>query len=147
MKVLIGMNWSPGWVQTLDTRGFDAIHWSDVDDGGAPDSQLLEWAHDNAHVVFTNDLVFGDILAATGAQAPSVIQVRTQHVSPERLIDLVVHALEQYRSHLEQGALITVDEARLGARILPLVRCSHIERSCACVNFHWSTRRCSIPMP
>ena len=116
------MNLSPAWVQALDARGFDAIHWSNLGDGGAPDSQLLEWAHDNGRVVFTNDLDFGAILAATGAQAPSVVQVRTQDVSPERLIDLVVRALEQYRPHLEQAALITVDEARLRARILSLVR-------------------------
>ena len=116
------MNLSPGGVQALDARGFAAIHWSDLGDGSAPDSQLLQWAHDNKHVVFTNDLDFGDILAATGAHAPRVIQVRAQDVSPDRLIDLVVRALEQYRAHLEQGALITVDEARLRARILPLVR-------------------------
>jgi len=32
--------------------------------------------------VFTHDLDFGDILAATGAEAPSVIQVRTEDTTP-----------------------------------------------------------------
>lgn len=37
-----------------------------------------------------------------------------------RLKDLVVQALRQYEAILQQGALITIEEARLRARILPL---------------------------
>ncbi len=42
----------------------------------------MEWAKTNSHIVFTHDLDFGAILAATNAIAPSVIQVRTQDVMP-----------------------------------------------------------------
>jgi predicted nuclease of predicted toxin-antitoxin system len=71
---------------------------------------------------FTHDLDFGAILAVTRAAAPSVIQVRAQDVTPEHLTDLVVRALRQHEAILQQGALITIDEARLRSRILPLVR-------------------------
>ena len=76
MKILVDMNLSPQWVQSLEGRGFSAIHWSSVGDGGAPDSAVLGWARDNGYVVFTNDLDFGAILAITKASAPSVIRVR-----------------------------------------------------------------------
>jgi predicted nuclease of predicted toxin-antitoxin system len=120
VKVLVDMNLSPSWVQALEDHGFPAIHWSSVGDGSAPDSVVLEWAHDNAHVLFTNDLDFGAILAATRATFPSVIQVRAQDVSPAHLIDLVVQGLRQHEAVIERGALITIDEARLRSRILPL---------------------------
>ena len=82
MKVLIDMNLSPSWVQALEDHGFPALHWSSVGDGGVPDAVVLGWAKENGYVVFTNDLDFGAILATTRAAAPSVIQVRTQDLSP-----------------------------------------------------------------
>jgi predicted nuclease of predicted toxin-antitoxin system len=121
VKILVDMNPSPSWVQALENHGFTAIHWSSVGDDRAPDSDLMKWAHDNNYVVFTNDLDFGAILAITKAKAPSVIQVRAQDVSPEHLADLVVRGLRQHEEMLEQGALISIDEARLRSRILPLV--------------------------
>lgn len=122
MNILIDMNLSPSWVPALERHGFSAIHWSSVGDGQATDSLILKWAREQGCVVFTNDLDFGSILAATQAAEPSVIQVRAQDLSPEHLLDLVVHALRQHETILEQGALITVDEARLRSRILPLTR-------------------------
>ena len=120
MKVLIDMNLSPSWVQALEDHGFEALHWSSVGDDRAPDSIVLSWAQDNGFVVFTNDLDFGAILALTRAAGPSVIQVRTQDLSPGRLVDLVVRGLRQHQSALERGALISIDEQRLRSRVLPL---------------------------
>ena len=82
MRVLIDMNLSPSWVQALEDRGFQALHWSSIGAGGAADTVVLGWAKENGHIVFTNDLDFGAILALTRAAAPSVIQVRTQDLSP-----------------------------------------------------------------
>ena len=116
------MNLSPSWVPVLESHGFSAVHWSAVGDGRAPDGVILRWARENGHVVFTNDLDFGAILAVGRATAPSVVQVRTQDVTPESLTALLVRALRQHEVILQQGALITVDETRLRSRILPLVR-------------------------
>lgn len=122
MKVLIDMNLPAAWVRTLQASGFEAVHWSAIGDGRATDATLLAWAAANDHVVFTHDLDFGAILAASGAQTPNVVQVRTQDVTPARLDSLVITALRQHEALLKQGALITIDEERLRARILPLKR-------------------------
>jgi predicted nuclease of predicted toxin-antitoxin system len=122
VKLLLDMNLSPLWVSALADEGFSAVHWSTVGDGRAPDLILLNWARDNGYLVFTNDLDFGAILAATGAASPSVLQVRAQDVTPEHLAPLVVRALKQHEAILQQGALITIDESRMRSRILPLRR-------------------------
>ena len=80
----------------------------------------MAWAMANGCVVFTHDLDFGTLLAATQAKGPSVIQVRAQNILPDHLGPTVVDAIRQYETMLEQGALIAVDEARARARILPL---------------------------
>jgi len=120
MKLLIDMNLSPEWVPVLKERGWDAIHWSSIGDPGAPDREIMTWAKANGHIVFTHDLDFGAILAATKAESPSVFQIRTQDINPRHISDLVVSALSQFKDHLEVGALVSVDETKFRARILPL---------------------------
>jgi predicted nuclease of predicted toxin-antitoxin system len=75
-------------------------------------------AHD--HVVFTHDLDFGAILAASKAEGPSVLQVRAQDVSPSHLGDLVLSVLTQFRDELARGAVLSMNEKSARVRLLPL---------------------------
>jgi predicted nuclease of predicted toxin-antitoxin system len=120
LRILVDMNLSPTWVEALRAMGFEAVHWSTVGNPRAVDPELLAYAKAGGYVVFTHDLDFGAILAASAASSPSVMQVRATDVTPTRLGPLVQSALTQYADWLERGALITIDEARLRARILPL---------------------------
>lgn len=79
----------------------------------------MGWARANGYVVFTHDLDFGTLLAATHARGPSVIQVRTQDIMPQSLGSRLVQILRQYESALESGALITVEESKSRVRVLP----------------------------
>lgn len=120
MKILIDMNLSPDWVPALEQEGIEAVHWSEVGSPSAPDEEIFRYARQRYFVVFTHDLDFGDILAATGAISPSVIQVRVEDTAPESLITLFLSSIRQFRSHLNKGALITIDPERARARILPI---------------------------
>ena len=120
MKLLVDMNLSPDWVAVLTEAGWEAVHWLNVGNPRAADSEIMAWAKKNGHIVFTHDLDFGSLLALTQAEGPSVIQVRTQDVTPSAIGKLVVNALSQFQRELEKGALIVLDEARLRARVLPL---------------------------
>ena len=82
----------------------------------------MAWAVSNGYMVFTHDLDFGTLLAISEADTPSVIQVRTQDVFPDKLGKIVLAALKQFQSELETGALVTVNEAQAKARILPIKR-------------------------
>jgi predicted nuclease of predicted toxin-antitoxin system len=120
MKLLVDMNLSPDWGGLLKQAGWETLHWSSVGNHRAADSEIMAWAKQNGCVVFTHDLDFGTILALTQAEGPSVIQVRTQDVTPSAIEKLVVNALRQFQTQLEKGALIVLDEAQVRARILPL---------------------------
>lgn len=120
MKILIDMNLSPQWVETFSNAEIESVHWSTVGDPRATDRTIMAWALTNQYIVFTNDLDFGTLLAATQAQLPSVIQVRTQDVLPESIGELVVAAFRQFEPQLEAGALMTIDKTRLRVRILPI---------------------------
>ena len=70
----------------------------------------------------THDLDFGAILAATHGDKPSVVQIRSEDVSPDIIGKQVVTALRQMAVELEQGALLTINPNRIRIRILPLRR-------------------------
>ena len=71
-------------------------------------------------MVLTHDLDFGAILAATGADTPSVVQIRTQNVDPTSLREAATSLLRRCQKHLEGGALVCLDQSTERVRILPV---------------------------
>jgi len=120
MKILIDMNLSPAWCEEFAAHGYETRHWSTIGNCRAPDEELLAWASAHEYVVFTHDLDFSAILAATQATGPSVIQVRTQNVLPSHLAPILFPALQQFSRELHAGAIVLIDEARHRVRLLPL---------------------------
>ena len=120
LRLLIDMNLSPSWVEVLREAGFETAHWYHIGAPNAPDSELFAWARENKYIVFTHDLDFGALLAATHAESPSVFQIRTDDVSPEALAPRTIDLLRRFAPQLSAGALIVVDEMRERVRILPL---------------------------
>ena len=121
MKILVDMKLSPRWVHVLSQHGHTCLHWSQVGDPRATDLVIIEWSRSKGYVILTHDLDFGAILASARASKPNVIQLRTQNPTPDAMEGPLVKALEKFAALLESGALISVDEEKLRARILPLV--------------------------
>lgn len=121
MKILIDMNLSPDWVPVLKEAGLDAVHWSQVGNPRDSDRIVMDFAVTHEMVIFTHDLDFGAILAATHADAPSVLQLRTQDVDPSsKKVVLVITILREHRDDLLRGALISFDDLTHSVRILPI---------------------------
>jgi predicted nuclease of predicted toxin-antitoxin system len=76
MQFLIDMNLSPRLADLLVNAGHQAIYWGTIGRPDAEDSEILDWAKNNDHVLLTKDLDFGTILATRGLKSPSVIQFR-----------------------------------------------------------------------
>ena len=114
------MNLSPEWQPFLSDNDFDAVDWSKIGAGNAPDTEIMQWARQNSRVGFTHDFDFGILLAHGKDGGPSVIQVRTQDVSPGHLGPILLRALRAHREPLENGALPTIDESKSRVRILPI---------------------------
>lgn len=121
MKLLLDMNLSPKWIVLLKDSGFEALHWSNVGQTNARDSEIMAWAAANGYIVVTHDLDFSAILAATQGNAPSVVQIRAEDVSPDVIGTKIASALHQMESELKAGALLSIDHETMRLRILPLV--------------------------
>ena len=120
MKLLVDMNLSPRWIGVLKNAGWEALHWSAVGKGNAPDAEVMAYAAQHDYVVLTHDLDFSAILAATHGEKPSVVQIRTEDVSPQVIGSQVTAALRHVEPELQAGALLTIDGRRTRVRLLPL---------------------------
>lgn len=116
------MNLSPDLVQPLAKHGFEAVHWSSVGARSAIDQDILAWVKAHGFVLLSHDLDFSAILAATAEDAPSVVQLRMQNVLSEGALNAIVAALNKFRTELELGALLSIDESGTRVRLLPLRR-------------------------
>jgi len=120
MKLLVDMNLSPRWVDLLRDAGWDTVHWSSVGRGNEPDSEIMAYAAEHDYVVLTHDMDFSAILAATHGEKPSVVQLRTEDVSPRVVGAQIIAALRQAKPELKAGAVLTIGSRQARVRMLPL---------------------------
>ena len=120
IRFLIDMNLSPRWVEFLTIEGYQAVHWSSIGSPYAEDHEIMSYAAQSGFVIITADLGFSAILAATNDFRPSVVQIRSDDLKPERQCPSFVRAVRQFQGELESGALMTIDTGRQRVRLLPL---------------------------
>jgi predicted nuclease of predicted toxin-antitoxin system len=120
MKILVDMNLSPRWVGFLADNGIEAVHWSSIGSPNTPDIEIMAYAQAYGFVVLTNDLDFGFILAISKSNKPSVLQIRTGALGPDRIGGRVVGALKTLSADIEKGALVTIDTRKFRVHLLPI---------------------------
>jgi predicted nuclease of predicted toxin-antitoxin system len=120
MKILVDMNLSPRWADFLADNGIEAMHWSSIGAPDASDTELVTYAQVHGFVVLTNDLDFCFIIAISRSKKPSVIQIRTGALGPDRIGSRVVGVLKTLSVDIEEGALVTVDSRKVRVHLLPI---------------------------
>jgi predicted nuclease of predicted toxin-antitoxin system len=120
MRFLVDMNLSPKWVGALEQSGIEASHWSQLGAPNASDPEIMTYAKKHRFVVLTNDLDFGSILAATGGNAPSVVQLRTEDCRVESIGGFVIESIMQAKDQIGAGALVTIETSKLRITSLPI---------------------------
>jgi predicted nuclease of predicted toxin-antitoxin system len=116
------MNLSPSWVGFLADRGIVAVHWSTLGAANAPDTELMQWARTHGHVVFTNDLDFGVLIALAGASGPSVLQIRSLDLLPSAIGERVAALITRCADDLARGAIVVLTGETDRVRLLPIGR-------------------------
>jgi predicted nuclease of predicted toxin-antitoxin system len=118
VKLVVDMNLSTDWVAPLQLAGVDAVHWCEIGPQDASDYAIMGWSREHHAVVLTRDLDFGAALMVHALPSPSVVQLRIKQIRPERHVALVRRAITLHGTRLERGAIVTVEEHRIRARVL-----------------------------
>jgi predicted nuclease of predicted toxin-antitoxin system len=120
MKFLANMGISPDTVKFLREEGHRATHLHEEGLDRMADADILAKARQEGAIVLTSDLDFGELLAASGDALPSVVIFRLANMRPENVNRYLREILTHHHADLEKGALLSVNEARVRARVLPI---------------------------
>ncbi len=122
MRFLADMGISPITVQFLMGLEYDATYLSEQGLHSMPDPDILQKARDEGRILLTHDLDFGDILAASGDQLPSVIIFRLHSMRPDSVNMYLTRVIYEFEDSLGDGAIISVTEGQIRCRQLPIRR-------------------------
>lgn len=84
------------------------------------DAGIVRKASEEGSVILTCDLDFGDIMAASHEEHPSVIIFRLENETPGNVNERLDQVLKESSRSLREGAIIIVEDARHRVRLLPL---------------------------
>jgi len=120
MKFLADMGISPKSVAFLRQLGHDVVHLHEQGLDQLADSAILAKARDEGRVVLTHDLDFPALIAAAGADLPSVVVFRLRNMDPDNVNRFLADVLARHSMRIDAGAIVSVTEAAVRVRPLPL---------------------------
>lgn len=120
MKFLADMGISPRTVDFLRHLGYDAVHLHEEGLHRLPDPDILSKTRQEGRILLTHDLDFGELMAASGANLPSVVTFRLRNMTPANVNHYLQEVATHHQDGLNKGAVITVTEGRLRVRLLPI---------------------------
>lgn len=106
----------------LSEAGHDALHVDDLGLLGARDELVMAAALDDTRIVVSADTDFGELLAASTAQYPSVILFRRNGRTAEQQASILIANLAAIEDDLADGAMVVVLQDRMRVRRLPIHR-------------------------
>lgn len=120
MKFLADMGISPSIIRRLREQGYDAVHLYEQGLMRLADEDILRKAQAEGRILLTHDLDFGELLAFSKQEFPSVIIFRLSDMRPENVWLHLSAVLAQHQEAIEQGALLSVRDRKVRLRTLPL---------------------------
>ena len=115
MRFLADMGISARSVAYLRGLGYEAVHLHGLSLERLPDAEIVTKARREGYVILTHDLDFGELLAISGSEIPSVVIFGLQNMRPENVNRYLQILIEEH-----QGALLRVSEYRVRVRRLPI---------------------------
>lgn len=106
--------------EELRRLGWDVVHVGELSMQRAGDPEILALARARGAAAVTLDADFAAVLALTGATAPSVIHVRVERFNAARATATLPAIVESHLGLLAAGCILSVTEAGIRARALPL---------------------------
>jgi predicted nuclease of predicted toxin-antitoxin system len=123
VRLLLDANLSPEVARRLKVAGHDAIHVVEIGLVTASDPVIMQAAAEADRVLLTADSDFAAMLALGGAQAPSVVLMRSaDHMRPAEQAALLVINLPTVEEELAGGAIVSLTRRHLRVRELPIDR-------------------------
>jgi predicted nuclease of predicted toxin-antitoxin system len=120
IRLLLDQGLPRGTVLHLRREGWDVVHVGEIGMSRATDQEILDYARYENRVCVTLDADFHALLVLGSEQSPSVVRIRIEGLQAIAMAELLIRIKPHIQSAAEQGALITVTEAQVRIRRLPV---------------------------
>lgn len=120
MKLLLNMNLPGELCDRLADLGCECQHVRELGMSDSDDTEIIRHARDAGQTIVTHDLDYGDLLAFSGDQGPSVVIFRLRDVSIDNLARRFASAWPEVREHIARGAVVTIGDQTIRVRRLPI---------------------------
>jgi predicted nuclease of predicted toxin-antitoxin system len=120
MKFLADMGIAPRSVAFLRDLGVEAVHLHELGLQRLSDAEILQKARREGYVLLSHDLDFGELLAVSGAELPSVVIFRLKNMRPDNVNHYLRVLVAEHQTALTEGAIFSVSESRIRVRTLPI---------------------------
>lgn len=120
MRFLVDECLSPTLATHLQDAGHDAVHITHLAMCGAQDTLVMQVAHTQRRVLLSADTDFGELLARSNDNGPSVVLFRGHEVKPAVMAVMLLTNLDQIDESLTVGAIVVILDDRIRVRRLPL---------------------------
>lgn len=120
IRFVLDMGIAQSTAQYLRSRGHDVVHLSQQGLERLPDDRIVAKAQAEERTIITHDLDFGRIVALSGRAVPSIVTLRLGDMTPGRVNAALEIVLREAAMSLEHGALVTITDAGIRIRALPI---------------------------
>ena len=120
MKFLLDMGLARSKAEFLHTQGHEAVHLREQGLQRLEDTQIVQKALAEDRVILTHDLDLGQIVALSRGHFPSIITFRLDDMQPVQVHHYLTEVLTHFAEKLETGALVSINEQAIRARLLPI---------------------------
>lgn len=112
MRLTIDECLAPIVAALLVDAGHDAVHVSELNLLGRPDTDVMVAAQKSGRVVVSADTDFGELLATSGDSLPSIVLLRRSH-EPVEQTRAIISALPDIETSLTNGAIAVLTRDRV----------------------------------
>ncbi len=116
MRFLLDMNLPPAMAEWLRSEGHDAVHVRELGIASLPDREIFVRAAEEARIVVTFDLDFGEIVGLARATGAGVLLLRLRLARQPFLRERLRVAISEAAEALQAGAIVLVEDARIRIR-------------------------------
>ena len=120
MRFLIDMGIGTRVAAWLRDRGHEVSHLREENLNRLPDPEIFQKALAEHRVILTQDLDFAEITALSRSETVSVVVLRLRNYRSQHVIRRLRTVLPAVMDELQQGAIVSVEEARYRVRHLPI---------------------------
>ncbi len=120
IKFIADIHISPLTTADLIGNGFDIQRVSEFLSPTAEDEEIINLAIQKNAVLITQDLDFSNLIVQRGLIKPSVISLRIEKPTPQRVTEILTNLLPQISEDLLAGCIVSVDDNQFRIRQLPV---------------------------